>query len=79
VGGDAERLTDGDPLHAGGPERAQQWDSPAAGSEPGRATDQRALAHEATPRASHEDVMRRARELRARQRDTASSREERRA
>jgi hypothetical protein len=42
----------------------------------GRATDERALQHDATPRASHEDVMRRARELRARQRETTSAGED---
>ena len=76
--GEPDRLTHGDPLHAGGPDRAQPPVSPASGSEPGRATDERALEHEATPRASHEDVMRRARELRERQRETASVGEERR-
>jgi hypothetical protein len=34
--------------------------------------DARPLEHDATPRASHEDVMRRARELRERQRATAA-------
>jgi hypothetical protein len=75
VAGEPERLTYGDPLHAGGRERAQPPDSPASGSEAGRATDQ--VEHDATPRASHDDVMRRARELRERQRDTATVGEER--
>jgi hypothetical protein len=75
--GEPER-TRGDPLHAGGPDRAQQPVSPASGSEAVGATDGRAVEHGATPRASHEDVMRRARELRERQRETASAGEERR-
>jgi hypothetical protein len=70
-------LTHGDPLHARGPDRAQPAASPASGIEPGDATDERVVAHEATPRASHEDVMRRARDLRERQRETTSVGEER--
>jgi hypothetical protein len=76
--GEPDRLTHGDALHAGESDRAQQSLSPASGIEAGDATDDRAVEHEATPRASHEDVMRRARELRERQRETASVGEERR-
>jgi hypothetical protein len=70
-------LTQGEPLHAGGPDPAQPPASPASGIEASGAEDGRGGAHEATPRASHEDVMRRARELRERQRETKSAGEER--
>jgi hypothetical protein len=77
-GADGEpELAHGDPLHPGGPDRAQQPASPASGIAPTDAPDGHAVAHEATPRASHEDVMRRARELRERQHETASTGEER--
>jgi hypothetical protein len=41
-------------------------------------TDNRRVEPETTPRTTHEDVMRRARELRERQRETASVGEDRR-
>ena len=63
--------------HPGGPDRAQQLAPPESGIEPTGATDGRVVEHEATPLSSHEDVMRRARELRERQRETASVGEER--
>ena len=73
--GDSGRLTAGDPLHA----RAQ-GEPAVRGSRSDRTavTDVRGGASETTPRATHEDVMRRARELRERQRETASPEEARR-
>jgi len=46
--GEPERLTHGDPLHAGEPDRAQPPLSPASASEARGATDDRALEHDAT-------------------------------
>jgi hypothetical protein len=70
-----DRLTPGDPLRASGgaPTAPATHD---AGRPSG--SDARPVEHEPTPRASHEDVMRRARELRDRQRSTTTSGEERR-
>jgi Tfp pilus assembly protein FimV len=70
---ESARLTAGDPPHA----RADA--EPAAGvaqSNGASGTDAPGGEPETTPRATHEDVMRRARELRERQRESAPVGEE---
>ena len=68
----------GDTQHAGEPHRLAAPAASAAPVDTPSGPEARPAEHDATPRASHEDVMRRARELRERQRETSAVLEERR-